>query len=276
MKLNYRNTCLHFLDQPEKMDFYLPDTNKNLSKAEQLAFAHSVKNAFVDLCSKNTEGLFKQKIRFLTRPFLEAYQKGKSKLIDVFDKEEFEETGVFLTQSGSYTNTYFYYLKTYIEESTWRVDFCLMVFTKNTHSDLPGLDACIFETEKATKTFIWKDWEDKGMDAAHWMTWLVCLPIFLKYCPMETKMVNGGRREKHVGEKYVNETKYAVEILDSTWFTTIIRSEGFKVGGHFRMQPYGPGMTQRRLQWIEPFEKHGYKREAKILNHEADKPPQAI
>lgn len=264
MKINYKNTCLHFLDQPEKMDFYLPDSNKNLTEAEQLAFAHSVKNAFVDLCGKDGE-LFKGKIRLLTRPFLEAYEKGKSKLSDVFDKEEFEETGVFLTQLGSFTNTYFYYLKTYRENDVWRVDWCLMVFTKSTHSELPGLDACLFETKEVRKSFVWKEWEDKGMDADHWLGWLVCLPVFLKYCPMETKMVNGGRREKHVGEKYVNETKYTVEILDSTWFTTIIRSEGFGVGGHFRMQAYGPGMTQRRLQWIEPFEKTGYTRKARIL-----------
>lgn len=264
MKINYKNTCLHFLDHPERMDFYLPDTNKNLSEAEQLSFAHSVKNAFVDLCGKDGE-LFKQKIRFLTRPFLEAYEKGKSKLADVFSKEEFEETGVFLTQLGSFTNTCFYYIKTYIEEGVWRVDFCLLVFTKSAQADLPGLDCCIFETKETTKTFIWKDWDDKGMDATHWMAWLVCLPLFLKYCPMETKMVNGGRREKHVGEKYVNETKYAVEILDSTWFTTIIRSEGFGVGGHFRMQPYGPGMAQKKLIWIEPFEKTGYTRKARIL-----------
>jgi hypothetical protein len=62
-----------------------------------------------------------------------------------------------------------------------------------------------------------------------------------------------------------NETKYAVEILDSTWFTTIIRSEGFRVGGHFRMEPYGPGMAQKKLIWIEPFEKTGYTRKARIL-----------
>jgi hypothetical protein len=267
MKLNYKNTCLHFLDQPEKMDFFLPDSNKNLSKLEQLAFAQSVKGMFKDLACKESEFL-RQKVRLLTRPFLEAYEKGKSKLIDVFAKEEFEETGVFLTQLSSFTNTYFYYLKTYIEDGEWRVDWCLMVFTKHTHAELPGLDAFFLETKKVKKSFIWKEWDDKGMDAIHWLGWLVCLPIFLKYCPMETKMVKGGGKEKHVGEKYVNETKYAVEILDSTWFTTIIRSEGFGVSGHFRKQRYGPGMTEWRLQYIEPFEKTGYTRKAKVLIHQ--------
>ena len=29
----------------------------------------------------------------------------------------------------------------------------------------------------------------------------------------------------------------------------------FMVSGHYRLQPHGPGRTQRRLQFIEPFEK---------------------
>lgn len=268
MKINYKNTCLHFLDDPEKMDFYLPDSNKNLTNSEQLAFAQSVKGIFTDLASKDSE-FFRQKIRFLTLPFLEAFKKGKSKLVDVFAKEEIEETGVFLTQSSSFTNTYFYYLKTWVENDEWQVDYCLLVFTKSSQAELPGLDCCIFNTRNAQKTFIYKGWEDGGMDAVHWMAWLVCLPVFLKYCPLETKIINGGRRDHHVGQKYVNETNYPIEILDSTWFTTIIRSEGFRVGGHFRMQPYGPGLSLKKLIWIDPFDKQGYTRTAKILTKES-------
>lgn len=73
-------------------------------------------------------------------------------------------------------------------------------------------------------------------------------------------------KEKHLGEKYVNETNYKVEILDSTYFTTISRTEGFGVNGHFRFQPWGPNMSQRKLQWIAAYEKEGYTRKAKILS----------
>lgn len=265
MKINYKNTCLHWLDKPEKMDFYLPDTNKELSEAEETAFAYSLKEGFAELVKSDCEPKpFRSKIRFLSRPFLEAYEKGKGKLSGVFDKEEMEETGAFITQMGSYTNTYFYYIRTWGVGDDWRMEFTLMIFTKNAQADRPGLDACVVETEDRSKTFIFKGWEDGGMDKTHWMAWLVTLICFIKYCPLETKMVNGGRREHHAGQKYVNETEYAIEILDSTWFTTIIRSEGFKVGGHFRMQPYGPGMAQKKLIWIEPFEKTGYTRKARI------------
>jgi hypothetical protein len=89
---------------------------------------------------------------------------------------------------------------------------------------------------------------------------------FLKYCPLETKIVKAGRKESHCGEKVLNETKVDIEYLDSTWFTTIIRTEGFGVQGHFRWQPCGPHNSERKLIYIAPFEKQGYTRTAKILN----------
>lgn len=38
-------------------------------------------------------------------------------------------------------------------------------------------------------------------------------------------------------EKLRNNIPFDVKIMDSTWFTTICRNEGFKVRGHFRLQP---------------------------------------
>jgi hypothetical protein len=76
----------------------------------------------------------------------------------------------------------------------------------------------------------------------------------------------------HRNEKYVNETALPIEILDSTWFTTIVRSEGFSVGaetgGFFRWQRFGPGSSQRKIIWVAPFEKKGYTRRAGKLMHQ--------
>lgn len=92
--------------------------------------------------------------------------------------------------------------------------------------------------------------------------------LFLKYCELETKIIKSNGRANHIGVKYVNETKSAIEVLDSTWFTTIVKSDGFMVRGHFRFQPYGPNNSLRRLQWIDGFEKEGYTRTAKVLNQQ--------
>lgn len=87
-----------------------------------------------------------------------------------------------------------------------------------------------------------------------------------EYADVESKVINAQKKEHHVGVKYLNETNRKIEILDSTYFTTISRTEGFGVRGHFRFQPYGIDMKERRLQWINEYQKTGYTKRAKILS----------
>ena len=116
-----------------------------------------------------------------------------------------------------------------------------------------------------SKVYLSKETKTYNVNRDSIITDLFSLILFIKYCPLETKIIAGGKKGNHVGNKYVNETKEEIEILDSTWFTTIIKSEGFRVGGHFRLQPFGPGLVMKKLIWIDPFDKTGYKREAKVL-----------
>lgn len=267
MKINYKNTCLDWLDHPENMAFHIPDNSQfeDLS-SESWKFCYSVRDMFAEAVKADCDPKFyRGKVRFISNPFWEAYLKGKHSLRDIFDKEELNETGTFITQVPGMTHTYFYYIRTIGSGEEWKVEWSLTMFSKRPNAETAGLDVCIFETLETRKSFLWKQLEDQGQNAEWWLAWLVGLLVFIKYCPLETKFIPGGKKEHHVGQKYVNETTHKIEILDSTWFTTIVRSEGFGVTGHFRLQPYGPGMTQRRLQWIEPFEKTGYTRKAKIL-----------
>ena len=101
-----------------------------------------------------------------------------------------------------------------------------------------------------------------------YLSFLVGFICFQKYAEIETKVVNANRRDYHAGIKYVNETRQNIEILDSTWFTTLIRSDAFKVGGHLRLQPCGPGFKDLRLIWISDFEKSGYTKKSKIQLHQ--------
>lgn len=60
--------------------------------------------------------------------------------------------------------------------------------------------------------------------------------------------------------KVLNEIKQPLIIVNSNWNVTSIRTEGFNVSGHFRLQPYGQNRGMSRVKWIEPFEKSGYKK----------------
>ncbi len=59
-----------------------------------------------------------------------------------------------------------------------------------------------------------------------------------------------------------NDLPFAVTIVNSKWNVTSIRTTGFKVAGHFRVQPYGPSRSNYRIILIDTFEKQGYKRTA--------------
>lgn len=91
--------------------------------------------------------------------------------------------------------------------------------------------------------------------------------LLKKYADIEILEVNKTRKKvKKQGEKILSEIKSNIQVLDSNWFTTFVRSEGFNVKGHFALRAYGEGRKKRKLVWINPYEKSGYTRTAKLSN----------
>lgn len=93
--------------------------------------------------------------------------------------------------------------------------------------------------------------------------------LFKKYAKCEILYVNRKSKIKDNKDRHLNGLDIDISILDCTWFTTIVRSEGFKVRGHFRLQPKKiDGEWTKELIYINEFEKHGYTKTAKIINNE--------
>lgn len=63
--------------------------------------------------------------------------------------------------------------------------------------------------------------------------------------------------------KVYNSSPNDVYVVDASWNRLIIRNDGFAVRGHFRLQPCGPDMRDRKLIWIDAFLKNGYTRRPK-------------
>ncbi len=257
MKINYKNTALNLLEKWDE-EVNLPEPHKPMTEIEKKLFGKSLLEGLV-----SSADLFNSNIRYVSQPFIQAYLKGRHKLADVFDKEEMDEGGTFIWQAGSYTHTNFYYIKTSGTGDDWQAEFIFIQFSKHAQNDFKSIDVCVTTNEDSDKTFIWKGHYDNGCDHTHYLSFLVTFLCFIKHVELETKIIKAEKKDYHAGIKYVNETKRSIEILDSTWFTTIIRSEGFKVGGHFRLQPFGKDRSQRKLIWISDFEKQGYTRIAK-------------
>ena len=89
--------------------------------------------------------------------------------------------------------------------------------------------------------------------------------LFKKYADVETIDAKMGKKVAipDTKDKLLVEFDLPMTYTDCSWFREIVRKEGFMVSGHFRLQWY-PSRGEHRLIYIEPFQKHGYTRRAKI------------
>lgn len=91
------------------------------------------------------------------------------------------------------------------------------------------------------------------------------ISYFRTYADHDLKTVSGKSSSKLNNIEYTNPNKDSIKILDSSWYTSIVRDTGFNVTGHLRMQAYGHNWSERRLIYIDSFVKKGYIRKAKML-----------
>jgi len=265
MRISYKNTALGFLDDPKNFPMHTPaDYSKPTTDYENL----KLMNGLVDQFSEpGFSKHFSNNIQYITQPFYEAYKKSERKLKEVVLATELDDSGTFILQWPNHTQTIFYMVKSNgKKDDEWEYESFIAMFTKAKINDSFGLDVLVFLSKESRQhmEYIWKGFVDQGRDASWWVAYLMLFKTFLKYADVESKVLAGNKKEHHIGVKYMNDTKRRIEILDSTYYTTISRTEGFGVRGHFRFQPYGQGMSKKRLQWISAFEKHGYTRQAKI------------
>lgn len=262
MKINYKNTALHLLDHidPKAFRMYTDKDRSGQQYATQVGL--SVCEQFPKVAP-----LFSQKKQFISTTFDEAYAKAKHKLAAVIDAEPVNMCGTFIAQaSPSETNTIFYHIITEGKGSDFKIYAVIFSFRCHTKSDKPSLTMIVQRNDKGFKSWLPPEAVANGMDEMSIIADILTMLLFLKYCELQTKVIKGGKKDNHIGVKYVNDTRHDVEILDSTWFTTIVKSDGFHVRGHFRFQPCGQGMRDRKLIWIADYDKEGYTRVAKVLH----------
>lgn len=279
MKLNRHNTALHFL-QPGEFTYALR-VAKNWNPVSIEVLRQHATAGFI----KKRE-LYKKRIQYISDPFLEAYRAAKDRItIDLLGDERMDEHGTMIVRrEDGGRNTIFY--STHIgrgEDGVMAMKGSVLMFGTDhaKETKLQVLNCAYIQSD--VKGQPWQyiadgDIHGLGLNTDKEMApmglWvdITFLLLFMRYCEVETKVVQPGRKVEHVANKYINDTSQPVEIVDSTWFTTIVRSEGFGVKGHFRLQPY-PSLGIKRLIYIHPFEKKGYTRKAKILANGESKDP---
>lgn len=192
-------------------------------------------------------GYFTKNVNLLTNEFDRNIQDNFDKILDIEGIEEIEESyGTLVDKIGSgacyYINknhtVIFSFVDGYLASVVWKSDNSpLFYWTSLTFCIVTGVDI-----EEYTLRYMYNT---------------IARLNFIKHAEVITKHV---APKSTIGtlSRIRNMTKIGCNILDSRWFTTIVRSEGFKVRGHFRFQACGPGMKERKLIYVDDYQKNGY------------------
>lgn len=222
-----------------------------------------VYSTFADFHFRAKELRYKSfKVEVVSSPFVVAVENNLDKLLNCFKEESYfqvfgECSGQMLI--GSYLVSYA------ILEDGSQID---IIERANTEGDVVDYfipkNTLITYSEEAYKNC-------SPIQRA--LTLFLGVLSYKKYGETQTILIAAGfkRQVPEEGDEIlVNKAPFPISHLDSSWFRTIIRTEGFKVRGHFRLQPCGVGRKERELIYIQPYEKHGYTRTAKKIVSERD------
>jgi len=211
---------------------------------------------------------FNTKITYVSEPFYDAAQIARDSLIKMFDSDSIDilVQGIYiLSKRVIYVNMH----------STPQNDgHCTYIeFDCSFKDKAPVLVACFsgsfnkLGSYHLAPHYIEKG-EAKNMNVVDSLIVdILILAMFKKYAKVETKYLKPHSRVRDIKCKYINDTNYNILHLDSKWFTTLVKSDGFKVRGHFRLQPKKDknGKWIKELIWISDFEKLGYTSKARKL-----------
>lgn len=215
---------------------------------------------------------FSKNIQIVSNTFLTSVIENSDKLEPVLgDSLNITQSGTFMYKTkdgGSLTRCY--YINSNDNDDYFVLlfdfvgDYLFRFLFINKNESIRFLSYHLDEAFGEEIGVIDRDWFHKKSN-----TEIFNLLSFIQHCETEEKLVQGGRKQVINNTKHVNDTLTDIKILDATWFTTIVKNDGFGVKGHFRFQPFGEGRSNRKLIWISDFEKKGYTRLArKITNSE--------
>lgn len=198
-----------------------------------------------------------------------AYEKLSNLYVDMIktNEHDFKESAVFVLK-----NYIVFYFNHFLKESNdidvlyMATDFKGYILEFYVQGKTKGHGIAGWVCQRTANEVGLKDMSELPAYLVQMSVRVAALCMFIKYAEVETKTVLG-RSKRRFGDPYRNDTDFPITHLDSKWFTNIVRSEGFSVRGHFRLQPKKiNGEWTKELIWINDFEKHGYTSKARILN----------
>lgn len=216
---------------------------------------------------------FQQEINVISKPFYEASLKAEKKLMELWEDIILNDTSDFEVK-GCYLFGDFVYMIDYeVKKGSEDNEMAFYMFDKE------GIPLAMFIDSSKYKVYQ-NGWVSSCFSVENnqtaIQTWIynkianiIILKMFKTYAEVETKILLPNSKIKEIDCKYINATKFKLTYLDSKWFTNLVKSDGFNVRGHFRLQPVKKdGQWTRELIWINEFQKTGYTKRAGKLSTE--------
>ena len=212
---------------------------------------------------------FSEKVELMSRRFFEAFDRSYATFlsVDVFKSVEGDFRGTLIVPSGT-AFCYSFTMKSPLLDTNGMLRYGINGYAMKLMPDGRTLvdfigDGIVYDAE-SSRQMPQGDYEPTGI-----FDFIIVYHLFRKYAPIETMDAKSARPQSPQ-QPEVRTTLRDVRFLDATWYTTIVRSEGFGVRGHFRLQPCGTGRKDRKLIYINEFRKHGYVRKARLLTETDD------
>lgn len=110
------------------------------------------------------------------------------------------------------------------------------------------------------------DYDDQGFLMNTFTNKVFLFLALKKYAKVEVVEVPAGKKIKEQKDSFKNYSGQKVIVMNSRWFTKIIREDDIQVRGFFRFQnkKNKDGEWYKELIWVNPFVRHGYHRNAQI------------
>lgn len=232
-----------------------------------------IKNSF-----DNYRSLLKTNIKFITRPVLSARQKNEDKMIELMGKREDRPVsfGVFISKPidvpGGRIVTDFFYMDVskaeifYISMHNELVVCAIVMVNGKPNFFNPAAAMPNYKEEILKKYTKEQSTYAPVMDGIDIQTEI---DFLIKHMDIVPEKLNKRTKRHSQGCLYENHTNNDIEIITSAHLYEIQKSNGFSVKGHFRWQPYGEGRNDKRLIYIQDFQKTGYTSERKLNETES-------
>lgn len=282
----HSDAALHLLDYNSEWPIDL----SNLLPDDQLEVQRCLKREFAGKVPR-----FRQNIQYLSDSFTDKFLEEVRSRKKPFPTDRVRETGVFIFNGRrGFKGTIFYDIDASIEFSSGSaqrdrrlIQSLILFVVSSRQGKYPKLYALVHNGKEHPLSI-----HPENLEPDHIMAGILGLLLYKRDCEVETKYVDPPESPSEpssakpapeeplpVGIPATCTTpleapsaptdQLSVQVLDSSWYTTIIETKGVMVGaamgGFFRMQPCGKGNKDRKLTWIPAFERKPRVIKAKVL-----------